>query len=194
MNVRQNFRRKRGRRRLQQKQRVVFQLQRLLRRQHRQSAQLQLTSVLLSTVEGISDPQPSPEHLRQQQEDQSSLSASLDEEIDRENSTAEPSLENITITDEVLHENEKSASEETESPGLDFEDTDTYRWSYEYSTMYGNPYLKAFRFRFVNSGEKKEEWVRESKWYTTNWNKMSLDDFHEGIMMSAHNGLTRAFN
>ena len=43
--VRENFWRKRGRRKLQQKQRVVFQLQRLLRRQHRQSAQLQLTSV-----------------------------------------------------------------------------------------------------------------------------------------------------
>lgn len=130
------------------------------------------------TVEGISGPQPSPEHLRQQQEDQSSLSASLDEEIDRENSTSEPSLENITITDEVLQENEKSASEETESPGLDFEDTDTYR------RVYGNPILKAFRFRFVNSGEKKEEWVRESKWYKTNWNKISSDEIHEGIMMS----------
>ena len=92
------------------------------------------------TVEGISGPQPSPEHLRQQQEDQSSLSASLDEEIDRENSTAEPSLENITITDEVLHENENSASEETESPGL--------------AVYVHNVDAVRERFRFSNSQEE----------------------------------------
>ena len=51
---------------------------------------------------------------RQQQEDQSSLSTSRDEE--------NISLENITITDEVLPENKELASEETESPGLDSED------------------------------------------------------------------------
>ena len=63
------------------------------------------------------------------------------------------------------------ASEETESPGLDFKNTETYR------RVFGglsNPYIKAFSFRFVNSGNK-EQWT----------NKISSDDFHEGIMMSA---------
>ena len=45
MNVRPNFKRKGGRRRLHQKQRVEFHLQRLPRRQHRQSEQPQLISV-----------------------------------------------------------------------------------------------------------------------------------------------------
>ena len=80
-------------------------------------------------------------------------------------------------------ENEESASEETESPGLDSDDEskfdcDTYR------RMYGNPYLKAFRFRFVNS-ENKEEWVHESKWFRANWNKISSDEFYEGSVLAA---------
>ena len=46
MNVRQNSKQKRGRRRLQQKQRVEFHLQRLLPRQSRQSELLQSISAL----------------------------------------------------------------------------------------------------------------------------------------------------
>ena len=68
-------------------------------------------------MEGISSPQPSPENLRHQLEDPPSLNLSHNEEIARDNPT-EPSFsfENITI----LEENQETASEETESPGLDF--------------------------------------------------------------------------
>ena len=120
------------------------------------------------TVEGISGPQPRPEHLRQLQKDQSSLSASLDEEIDRENSTAEPSLENITITDEVLHENEKSASEETESPGLDFEfiqDVEAVRKKFRDSNTIHYP-------SFIRP---LQEWIERSNWFKTNFPDKSLD-------------------
>ena len=68
-------------------------------------------------MEGISSPQPSPENLRHQLEDPPSLNLSHNEEIARDNPT-EPSFsfENITISEE----NQETASEETESPGLDF--------------------------------------------------------------------------
>ena len=68
-------------------------------------------------MEGIFRPQPSPENLRHQLEDPPSLNLSHNEEIARDNPT-EPSFsfENITISEE----NQETASEETESPGLDF--------------------------------------------------------------------------
>ena len=65
------------------------------------------------SMEGVSDPQPSPEKLREHQEDESSLSTSHNEDAVREDST-EPSL--------VLLEDRETAYEETESPGLDFDD------------------------------------------------------------------------
>ena len=67
-------------------------------------------------MEGILSPQPSPENLRQQLEDSPSLTLTLshNEDIARENNTGPPfSFENITISEE------ETASEETESPGLD---------------------------------------------------------------------------
>lgn len=68
-------------------------------------------------MKGIFSPQPSPENLRHQLEDPPSLNLSHNEEIARDNPT-EPSssFENITISEE----NQETASEETESPGLDF--------------------------------------------------------------------------
>ena len=65
------------------------------------------------TMEGISDPQPSPENLRQQQEDISSMTLSNDTDVVREDFT-EPRL--------VLPEDKETAYEETESPGLDSDD------------------------------------------------------------------------
>ena len=62
------------------------------------------------TMEGISDPQPSPENLRQQQEDISSMTLSNDTDVVREDFT-EPRLD--------LPEDKETAYEETESPGLD---------------------------------------------------------------------------
>ena len=64
------------------------------------------------TMEGISDPQPSQENLRQHLEDQSSLNISHNEDVSRD--ITEPSL--------VLLEDKDTAYEETESPGLDSDD------------------------------------------------------------------------
>ena len=73
-------------------------------------------------MEGILSPQPSPENLRKQLEDPPSLTFDF-EEIARENHTESgPTLENISISEE----NQETASEETESPGLDF-------WSFKLS-------------------------------------------------------------
>ena len=65
------------------------------------------------TMEGVSDPQPSPENLRQHQENQSTLNISHDEDVVRDDAT-EPSL--------VLFEEKDTAYEETVSPGLDPDD------------------------------------------------------------------------
>ena len=67
------------------------------------------------SMEGVSDPQPSPENLRQHQEDQSSLDISDNEDVVREDAT-EPTL--------VLFEDKNTAYEETLSPGLDSNNTD----------------------------------------------------------------------
>ena len=72
-------------------------------------------------MEGISDPQLSPEDLRLQLEDPPSLDLSHNRESVRENPTAGPHSEDITITEEALHEDKATPSEETESPWLDFE-------------------------------------------------------------------------
>ena len=58
-----------------------------------------------NAMEGISDPQPSPEDLRQHQEDPPSLTLSHEGESVRD-IPIEPSSENITITEEVLQENQ----------------------------------------------------------------------------------------
>ena len=71
-----------------------------------------------NAMEGISDPQPSPEDLRQHLEDPPSLTLPHEGESVRENPT-EPASENITISEEVLQVNQETASEETMSPGLD---------------------------------------------------------------------------
>ena len=69
------------------------------------------------TMEGIISPQPSPENLRHQLEDSPPLNLSDNEEIARDNLTGPSfSFENTTISEE----NQETASEETESPGLDF--------------------------------------------------------------------------
>ena len=57
-------------------------------------------------MDGISDPLPSPEDLRQHEEDPSCLTVSHHEDIETENST-EPSLENISVIDEDLSENKE---------------------------------------------------------------------------------------
>ena len=63
------------------------------------------------TMDGITDPQPSPENLRQHQGDQSSLNVSQIEDVVREDSReSEPEVKG-------------TAYEETESPGLDSDDT-----------------------------------------------------------------------
>ena len=68
-------------------------------------------------MEGILSPQPSPENLRHQLEDSPPLNLSVNEEIARDNPTGPSfSFENTTISEE----NQETASEETESPGLDF--------------------------------------------------------------------------
>ena len=66
-------------------------------------------------MEGVSDPQITPEDLRHQLEDPPSLTLSHEGESVRD-IPIEPSSENITITEEVLQENQDAASEETESP------------------------------------------------------------------------------
>ena len=68
-------------------------------------------------MEGILSPQPSPENLRHQLEGSPPLNLSDNEEIARDNPTGPYfSFENTTISEE----NQETASEETESPGLDF--------------------------------------------------------------------------
>ena len=64
-------------------------------------------------MEGISDPQLSPEDLRLQLEDPPSLDLSHNRESVRENPTAGPHSEDITITEEALQEDKETASEET---------------------------------------------------------------------------------
>ena len=105
-------------------------------------------------MEGVSDPQLSPEDLRQQQEDPPSLTMSQNEEIVRDDYT-EPILENVTIQEEVLKTDQRTASEETESPGLDFESVLD---------------LKTFRRRlyFNAGGMNKHHWVQQSKWFQMN--------------------------
>ena len=65
-------------------------------------------------MEGILSPHPGSENLRQQLEDPPSFTFDF-EEIAREDHT-ELTVENISISEE----NQETASEETESPGLDF--------------------------------------------------------------------------
>ena len=63
-------------------------------------------------MEGVSDPQLSPENLRHQPDDRSSLSRSHDERHDEEISRqhlAEPIPENITLSEEVQQENQDTA-------------------------------------------------------------------------------------
>ena len=64
---------------------------------------------IIGTMDGITDPQPSPENLRQHQGDQSSPNVSLNEDVVRE--------------DFRESEVKETAYEETESPGLDYVDT-----------------------------------------------------------------------
>ena len=74
-----------------------------------------------NAMEGISDPQLSPEDLRQQLEDPPFLTLPHEGESVRENPT-EPASENITLSEEALQENQEAASKETtacRSPGLD---------------------------------------------------------------------------
>ena len=106
------------------------------------------------TMEGVSDPQPSPENLRQHQEDQSSFSISHNEDVVREDSP-EPSL--------VLLEDKETAYEETESPGLDSDEDDTFD-------------LQAFRSRFANCS-LQEYWIQKSEWFKANWEKFSTRHF-----------------
>ena len=60
-------------------------------------------------MEGVSDPQLSPENLRHQPEDPPSLTRSHNEEIVRED-VAGPIPENITISEEVQQENKDTVS------------------------------------------------------------------------------------
>ena len=79
------------------------------------------------SMEGVSDPQPSPENLRQHQEDQSSLDISDNEDVVREDAT-EPTL--------VLFEDKNTAYEETLSPGLDSNNTDVESGSGLLTTLF----------------------------------------------------------
>ena len=101
------------------------------------------------TMEGVSDPQPSPENLRQHLEDQSSLNISHNEDVSRD--ITEPSL--------VLLEDKDTAYEETESPGLDFEfiqDVEAVRKKFrDIPVSFGN-------------GVSQYDWVQESKWFQMN--------------------------
>ena len=60
-------------------------------------------------MEGVSDPQLSPENLRHQPDDRSSFYRSHNEEIGRQD-TAGPIPENITISEEVQQEKQDTAS------------------------------------------------------------------------------------
>ena len=62
-----------------------------------------------NAMEGVSDPQLSPENLRHQLEDLPSLTRSQNEEIVRED-FAEPIPENTTISEEALQEHKDTAS------------------------------------------------------------------------------------
>ena len=113
-----------------------------------------------NAMEGISDPQPSrPEDLRQHLEDPPSLTLPHEEESVRDN-PAEPNSENITISEEVLQENQDAASEETESPGLA-------------TTVHD---VGSVRERFKKSNSQ-DEWIIQSAWFQANWEKMTHNDF-----------------
>ena len=111
-------------------------------------------------MEGISDPQLTPEDLRHQLEDPPSLTLSHEGETIRENPT-EPISDNITITEEVLQENKETASEETESPGLEFDFVHVHD-------------VKAVQRKFRDTrdcfgdGLTKNNWVKQSKWFQNN--------------------------
>ena len=66
-----------------------------------------------NAMEGISDLQLRLENLRQQPEDPPSLTLSPNEEIVRERHS-EPTLENITIPEEVVQTDQETTSKETE--------------------------------------------------------------------------------
>ena len=104
-------------------------------------------------MEGISDPQLSPEDLRHYLEDPPSLTLPHIGEGARENAT-EPTSENVTITEEALQENQETASEEAESPGLDFE------FIYDVEAV-------RKKFRGAPNGAKID-WARNSKWFKVN--------------------------
>ena len=98
-------------------------------------------------MEVTSSPHLSPELLRQHQEDPPSLIVSHDEENVKENHS-EPIQENITISEEVP---EKTASEETESPGQDF--------------IYV-PDAEAVHRKFQNCSDfTRAVWAHNSRWY-----------------------------
>ena len=108
-------------------------------------------------MEGVSDPQITPEDLRHQLEDPPSLTLSQEGETVRESLT-ESNSDNITITEEVLQENKETASEETKSPGLEFEfvhtnDVEAVR--------------KKFQMSFHDSF-KQYHWINQSKWFQMN--------------------------
>ena len=114
-----------------------------------------------NAMECVSDHQLTPEDLRHQLEDPPSLTLSHEGETVKENPT-EPISDNITITEEVPQENKETASEETESPGLEFDfvqDVEAVRRKFQSIPDY---------FGRVPGDLTQHDWVKQSKWFQKN--------------------------
>ena len=115
-------------------------------------------------MEGISDPQLTPEDLRHQPEEPPSLTLPHNEEIIEGNliDHTGPTSVNVSISEEVLDENQVTASEEIESPGLP-------------TTVHD---VDSIRKRFLNeSSGFRNEWIMQSAWFQANWENMQSYDF-----------------
>ena len=143
------------------------------------------------TMEGVSDPQPSPENLRQHQENQSTLNISHDEDVVRDDAT-EASL--------VLFEEKDTVYEETVSPGLDPDDNtdaetnedleEDHAMTWPVNQELLNPETQEFpldidsyRDAYRTASIKAKQWqiplsegIVQSKWHRDNWDKIRIGE------------------
>ena len=153
--------------------------------------------VTTSTMDGITGPQPSPENLRQHQEDQSSLNISDNEDAVREDTT-EPSL--------VLCEDKDTAYEETVSPGPDpdgntdaesgvtsdeetnedLEDDLDMTWPVNQELLVDGKFpldLDFYRDAYREASIAAKQWqipisdgILQSNWHRDNWDKIRIGE------------------
>ena len=153
--------------------------------------------VTTSTMDGITGPQPSPENLRQHQEDQSSLNISDNEDAVREDTT-EPSL--------VLCEDKDTAYEETVSPGPDpdgntdaesgvtsdeetnedLEDDLDMTWPVNQELLVDGKFpldLDFYRDAYREASIAAKQWqipisdgILQSNWHRDNWDKICIGE------------------